>query len=179
MKIVKKVVHNLLGIAMLVVLPFIFFTLVTSNWDIIGGIKSFVVMTGSMEPTISVGSVVYTLHKDGYEKGDIISFEKGGPTITHRIVDVQTENNVLSYKTKGDANNSIDSDSVPFNKVIGKEIFRLPYLGYAIAFTRSVPGFILLVILPGFMFICFELWNIKKEIEKETTKKIISSMTKV
>lgn len=75
------------------------------------GFQMYNVITGSMEPSIPVGSLIYvnvTEPEDIKEK-DVIAFysslEDGG-IITHRVV----ANNVVSgtFNTKGDANDGED-----------------------------------------------------------------------
>ena len=64
------------------------------------------IITGSMEPTISVNDIVITKSQKEYNKDDIVSYVLDRHSITHRIVDITPEGR---YITQGDANNSIDS----------------------------------------------------------------------
>ena len=51
------------------------------------GIRPYVVYSGSMEPEIPTGAVVFT--KEGEfspKKGDIITFHNGDTVVTHRVV---------------------------------------------------------------------------------------------
>lgn len=164
-----------LKILLFVILPFVVITLLTAQTDLIRGYKSFVVLTGSMEPNIPVGSIVYTQKTAGYGKGDIISFtNEKSQTITHRVTDVSKKEGVINYKTKGDANNVSDTESVPATNVVGKVIFQVPFVGKLIGFIKTPVGFGLIIILPTLLFILGELWNIKKEIEKDVEKKVLA-----
>ena len=61
------------------------------------GIRPYVVYSGSMEPEIPTGAVVFT--KEGEfspKKGDIITFHNGDTVVTHRVV--KKENGYLYYK---------------------------------------------------------------------------------
>lgn len=169
---IKILVSVTLKITILLLLPFVVFTFITSKTDMIKGIRSFVVLTGSMEPALPVGSIVYVQKPKFYKIGDVISFSnKAGQTITHRISDIINKKNVLYYQTKGDANRAIDNELITQNSIIGKRIASVPFVGKLIATIRTPLGFGLLIVLPTFMFIGFELWNIKKEIEKNVERK--------
>lgn len=174
-KITVKIVHIKLTILAFVLLPIAVFTLVTSKTDKVAGIKSFVVLTGSMTPSIPQGSVIFTKKAEAYAQGDVVSFNLAGRNVTHRINAVQQDmNGDIYFETKGDANKAIDSELVSPSSVIGKSVFHMPYVGKVILFLKSVQGFIALIILPSLLFIGLELWAIKREIEKETEKKVLS-----
>lgn len=69
------------------------------------------ILTPSMTPTASKGSVVVTAPYlgDELEKGAIIGFAtEGGVRTVHRIYDVSTSEDAVKYVTKGDANNTPD-----------------------------------------------------------------------
>ncbi len=193
MTIVRSIFQILFTAITFVLVPLIAFTLISSKSSLIGGFQSFVVLTGSMSPLIPTGSVVYSKKSEQYLPGDIITFKRGDINVTHRIVEVVDEKgNKISpfispmpgenktqkifYKTKGDANNAVDPESVSAEKIIGKTEFHFPYVGRFIYFLRSLPGFMLFVILPTLIFIAFELWGIKNEIVKNTEKKILERM---
>lgn len=154
------------------ILPMVVITLLTAKANLIPGFNSFTVLTGSMEPLIPVGSIVYVMKSDSYKIGDIISFGAGKINVTHRVVDVVKKDNQVFYQTKGDANSSADSELVPANKVIGEVLLPVPNVGRFVSFLRSVPGFLIFIVLPTLGFIGFELWNIKKEIEKQTEQRV-------
>lgn len=172
-----------------VFIPIVLFTLLSSKTTLLGGIQSFTVLSGSMSPLIPTGSVVYTLPVFEPKVGDIITFKKGNINITHRIIDTVDKNgkhisalatplsgktnNELFYKTKGDANSSADSEYVSKNQIIGTVLFHFPSLGQFSSFIKSIPGFLSLIVLPTLMFVGMELFNIKREIEKEVEKKTI------
>ena len=92
------------------------------------GLKTYKVLSGSMEPEYHVGSVVYVEKSsiDDIEVGDVITFYINDNTVvTHRVVD--KDNDTESFHTKGDAE---DGGSVAYDKVVGKVVLNVPYLGY-------------------------------------------------
>ena len=176
MKIIKKIIHVVLTIAIFVLLPAVIFTLITSKTNIIAGIQSFVVLSGSMQPTIPVGSIIYTQKESWYPEGSVISFKSGDATVTHRVVKVINRANTLYYQTKGDANSTVDGKEIITSDIFGKQVFSLPYVGRLIIFLKTPQGFFPLIIFPITVFIILELWNLKKEIEKEIEKKFKMKM---
>ena len=157
-------------------LPFIVFIAVTSRTSIIGGIRSFVVLTGSMEPAAPVGSIVFTKSFPVYQPNDIIAFKSGNVTVTHRVIDFEIKNKEYFYKTQGDANNNPDSQQVSASKVIGKAFYIVPFVGKVSIFIKTLPGFLSLIVFPALIFIIFELLNIKKELTKEIEKRMMQKM---
>src|SRR3989338_5672325 len=134
LKITKKIVHIKLTIAVLLILPLVVATLLTSKTDRLAGIRSMVVLSGSMTPSLPVGSVVYVQKSPVYNKGDVISFSTDkGVTVTHRIMEVTKDiKGKTQFVTKGDVNNTQDKELVSMDNVIGKSMLNVPYLGYAI-----------------------------------------------
>lgn len=105
------------------------------------GMKSLAVLSGSMEPGIPVGSIVYIddAEPSTLQKGDVITYNLGGGTmVTHRVVDVDTENQ--SIITKGDANDVEDGAPVAFSQVVGKMKMHIPLLGYISIYIRTPLG---------------------------------------
>jgi signal peptidase I len=172
----KKQYKNILKGFVGVIFILIVLTIVTSRTPLLAGFRSLVVLTGSMEPNLPVGSVLYVQKQPSYNKGDVIAFQSGNVNITHRILEVETKNNQLFYKTKGDANNASDLDLVSSESVLGKQSFYIPFLGRLILFIKTVPGFLLMVVLPTLIYVGFEFKNIKKEIEKEVEKKLLGRL---
>ncbi len=161
-------------IGLFTLLPLIMITLLAYKGISFWSLRSFTVMSGSMEPNLPVGSLVFTIPLDGYRIGDVIAFTRNNETITHRIAKKEINGNIFSFSTKGDANNAIDTQRITQDKIIGKEIIMLPFVGRLIGFIRTVPGFLIFIVLPSILFIGFELWDIKKELEKEIEKKLLA-----
>ncbi len=96
------------------------------------GYQVYTVISGSMEPEIPTGSLVYVKKTVPQEiqKKDVIAFYGGRDTnaiITHRVV----ENSITKrqFITKGDANRTEDMNPVPYSNVIGRVELTIPKLG--------------------------------------------------
>jgi len=142
------------------------------------GFKLYSVLSGSMEPELPVGSIVAVQKQTAYIAGDIITFvsasdmSKTETPTTHRITKVSAnQSGAPEYITRGDANNAKDLEPVSFDRVLGKVVFHLPLVGFAISFARSTFGFVLLIIIPATLIIASELQVIVKEAKKIRTKK--------
>ena len=158
------------------IFPFVIFIAVTSRTSIIGGIRSFVVLTGSMEPAIPVGSIVFTKNFQVYTPNDIVAFKTGNVIVTHRIIDFEIKNNEYFYKTQGDANKTPDSQQISGSQILGKTFYIVPYVGKLAIFIKTLPGFLMLIVFPALVFILFEIFNIKNELTKEIEKKMMQKM---
>ncbi len=95
------------------------------------GIKTYVIISGSMEPNYNIGDIVIaqeTNSKD-IKVGDVISFREGENVVTHRITRKITEGNNRFFKTRGDNNNTEDRWDVSLNSIEGKVIGKIPAIG--------------------------------------------------
>lgn len=95
-----------------------------------------VVISGSMEPEISVHDLIVVRRQDVYAVGDVITYENGDSVVTHRIVDSQGSD----FITRGDANNTNDLFPVAEDAVVGKVVYVIPRLGLFIEYLRTPLG---------------------------------------
>lgn len=104
------------------------------------GIKTFCIISGSMEPDIQINDVVIIkeVPQNEINKGDIISFVVNGEIITHRIINIETASNgELLYTTQGDANNIEDETKITFESIEGKYIGKIAKIGKIIMALKS------------------------------------------
>ena len=134
--------------------------------QLVGASGSYVVLSGSMHPTIHTGDVVVSKHVEPshIEAGDIIVFHRGSDSYpdrtTHRVVNVVHRNDGLYFRTKGDANENPDVSLVPANRVVGRVWFHVPYIGHLLLFARTRTGLLSLVVLPCLLFIVTEAYSL-------------------
>ena len=106
------------------------------------GYQVFNVVSGSMEPTYSVGDLLYVkeVDPDGIKVGDPITFVLNEDLVvaTHRVIRVDAQNR--HFYTKGDANDTADAAPVHFNNVVGVPQFSIPLLGYVSDYIQHPPG---------------------------------------
>lgn len=146
-----------------------------STTSIFHGFQLYSVSSGSMEPAISTGSLVAIYPFSTYKKGEVITFSSdkniSGITTTHRLVGIETADNMEFYETQGDANSTPDSQKINKEAVLGKVIFHIPYIGYLVTYTRTVNGVIFLIVIPSVLIIYDELLKLKNEIKKVLIQK--------
>lgn len=142
-QVVRTVVRSLLAVVLVLLVVYNAYMLVQryvygNTMPSVFGYASAVVVSGSMEPEISVGDMVVVRAEQAYTEGDVITFydPNMGEYVTHRII--LTSDGL--YTTKGDANNSQDSFSVSYDAVVGKVVCVLRGAGAAISFFQSPAG---------------------------------------
>ncbi|OGY23969.1 MAG: signal peptidase I [Candidatus Woykebacteria bacterium RBG_13_40_7b] len=143
------------------------------------GYKLLVVQSGSMEPSIPVGSIVLTkptadflspIPSARFEKGDVITYGAGNVFVSHRVEEVIKEEGGFFYKTKGDANKDVDQKLVAEKDALGKATLTVPYLGRFVNFAKTPLGFLLMIIIPSLYVIFSELLVIISELRKVRSK---------
>ncbi len=160
MKIVKGIINVLttliIGIGGLILVLYLF------------GIVPYVVLSGSMEPTIDTGSLCFINKNADYEdvkEKDIIAFKlSDGTLVTHRAIEI-TETGIV---TKGDNNDGADSNQVKKDNFVGKNLFWIPKVGYAVKAFQSTKGKIIVITSIVLLFAAGFLFgeNKKKEVKE-------------
>ena len=107
-------------------------------------LRLYIVMSGSMEPGITTGSLIITdtIMKDP-APGDVITYHAGGTRITHRVIRILENNMVI---TKGDHNASEDPLPVHREEIEGTVLLAVPGLGTMLLMLRRPSAFCLLVL---------------------------------
>ncbi len=158
----------------------VIFLLITgiSLLPIENNIELLSIQSGSMEPKIKVGSLAISKPMGKYEKDDIIAFQpdiQDETIITHRIVEIDYMTGKVV--TKGDANEEIDKETITPAKIKGKVIFWIPYFGYVVNFSKTLPGLIVIIIIPALIIIGDELIGMVKEINTLRKKSAFAKAT--
>lgn len=102
------------------------------------GVKTFVVLSGSMEPAIHVGGLVFTKEctPDQVQAGDVITFTMSGSEVmaTHRVLEDRPQEQ--GFITKGDANDS-DDGLITYDRLLGRVVWSVPYLGFLVTMMQG------------------------------------------
>lgn len=137
------------------------------------GFKSFVIVSGSMEPTIMKGDAIFVkeVAEQEIKNNDIISFTQGKTNVTHRIVEITEENGKKIYTTKGDNNNTEDKDKITYEQIEGKYQFKINQFGIVTQILKSKTTLIILI-LAIILISCYKgKIKIRKQERKEKRKK--------
>jgi len=141
------------------------------------GADAYIVTSGSMEPRIPEGSVVYEekTTTSELEEGDVVLFrpdnsQMEGDIVVHRIVDTKFENYTRQFKTQGDANPEPDPGWTPSYNIVGKKIMSVPYLGEVIQKSNSLPFILGMVVLPTTILLKNQVVKLLKALEQDSQK---------
>ena len=144
------------GLVMVLLLPFQF------------NFRYVAVLSGSMTPIMPVGSVgvVQPVPAEKIGVGDVLTFsseDHSGNLVTHRVVEVLTEEDgTISFRTKGDANESPDRSLVPADAVEGRVMLVLPGAGLLNNFMDDHKEIWLVFPLLGVLVILNEAWSYRR-----------------
>ncbi len=161
-------IANVAGLVLLliVVVPF----LVYAVPQVVGAEQSYVVLSASMEPTMSPGDAILIDDTPAAEiqQGDIITFASGGsgqPT-THRVIEVVERNGETAFMTQGDNVEDPDQSLVTPAELEGRVLsvggypVIIPLIGHVIFFASTTQGLITLLIVPLALLVVSEIWDI-------------------
>ncbi len=186
-KILNTVVNVILVIAIALAALCTYTSYVASSGNgvpSIFGIRMFSIQTESMYPTLLPGDLIFdTAVKDASElrNGDIITYWTviNGERVlnTHRINEIYDGGGYLIFSTKGDNNTSADPLTVHESEIVGKYSFRVGSLGKFFDYLQTSTGFLIVVVVPVFLFflfhlvqffrVLFEYQNVKNRIKYE------------
>ncbi|MBD5515734.1 MAG: signal peptidase I [Lachnospiraceae bacterium] len=112
----------------------------------LSGYEIYEIVSGSMEPEIPVGSVIYVknVQPEDIEEEDVIAFWSGSTVIAHRV----RQNKVVEgeFVTKGDANAAEDLRAVSYSELIGRVVYHFPVAGHLMALYTSNVGKIYVIL---------------------------------
>ena len=172
--ITLRVVSGLLLVFAVLVLAFTLFAVRSLGKDAtVFGFKPYVVTSDSMQDTFRVGDIVISRQTDvsKLQVGDVITFKSIDPAaygivITHKISGITTYNGEPAFETYGTTTGNPDEYPVPFDRVLGKYLFRIPKGGYFAQFMRTPQGYLLLVAVPFGLLIALQGVNFIKVFRK-------------
>jgi signal peptidase I len=125
---------------------------------LVAGYKPVVVYSGSMRPTLGVGSLAVDRVVPAHEVrvGDVITFDDPyvkGRLVTHRVVKIVPTKRGLAYRTKGDANAARDPWAIRLDGNVGHVAFDVPVAGFVLwyAHTREVRSALLAAVVLFFL----------------------------
>lgn len=116
------------------------------------GYTPYAVLSGSMEPELPVGSMVFVHQVDPTDiaVGDNATFYRSdGAVVTHQVYEIDPVAQMIG--TQGIANKNADgsimhdAEQTPFSSVIGTVSFCVPYLGFVNAYCTTMPGLLVVV----------------------------------
>ena len=130
------------------------------------GVGAAVVLSGSMEPELSVGDLLILAEKEEYFVDDVVAYQDGSMAVTHRIT-AFTDEGVI---TRGDANN-VDDEPISPEQIKGKVVFVIPLVGYVVNIIKTPLGTLAILAIAIFLSeYSFRSDKKKKETELDSIK---------
>lgn len=174
LKWIKNICIGIFAVVMLILLIIGVSSLITGTEPQVLGRRFIIVTSGSMEPTFYTGSIIVVDTREGqtHELDDVVTFvteDDPDMNVTHRIVNIQDEEGVQYYQTKGDNNDAADQTLITDENIIGEYTgVTVPLLGYFFSFIKSRNGILLMAFLFGLYLVITQVFKIKKLlVEKE------------
>lgn len=172
-----SLLSSLLLAAAVLICAAVVFQVRTAGYVSVFGRSLFRVVTGSMEPTVPIGSLLLSRKTDidEIEVGDIICYRSeddatNGWVITHRVVRVFTKDGETCLETKGDANTSSDDGFVTRDNLIGRVTWyseRGSFAAKAVSALTSKAGLMTLILLPCLLFAGVAMSRAVKSLRRE------------
>ena len=173
MSTVKKaasiVISVVMWIIILIAALFAFTTLATKEDGSVSNLAGFTPLTvqsDSMAPTFDENDLIFIQQCDpsSLQVGDIVTFhaiiDNQYALNTHRIVAINEVNGLNSYTTKGDNNELADQHVIADGDIVGKYVFKIPYLGKVIDFLSSTWGFLIVIVVPMLLFFIYQVYHL-------------------
>ena len=96
------------------------------------GYSVLIVISGSMDPEISVDDMIIIKENEEYFINDIVTYKSTNSLITHRIVKIEDG----EIYTKGDSNNTLDNP-INVEQIKGKVVYKIKGFGKVLSFITS------------------------------------------
>ncbi len=122
------------------------------------GFGMTVVLSGSMEPELSVDDLLIVTPSDTYEVGDVVVYQTQRTAVVHRIVSINGEEII----TRGDANNTED-DPITKENIKGRVVCAIPFVGLIVNLIKTPLGTVLLL--------GAAVWLLESSFKKEKAQK--------
>lgn len=136
------------------------------------GVGSAVVLSGSMEPAVSVGDLLIISEWNNYQVGDIVVYQSGRIAVTHRIVSISGDEVI----TRGDANNAED-EPISLERIKGKVVMIIPCVGYLVNIIKT--PLVTLAIIALAVFLMERSFRVEKEKDDQQLKDIKAEIEKM
>ncbi len=134
------VILCMIGLLLVSLYPFLARQLFGIRHPTVFGYSTAIVVSGSMAEAIDVNDVVVIRKEAAYAPEDIVSYVQGDLLITHRIVAQEGD----CFRTKGDANDTVDPSPVHPEQIVGKVVLILPKIGAVISLFHTPAGMAIL-----------------------------------
>ena len=166
-----KVLKTLGQVVLFVILIFfILLNILSMNNKSLVGFRIYRVISGSMQPALQIGDVIIIKKANNYAEKDIITYDNGLTTITHRIKSINGDEII----TEGDANDAPDKP-ITKDRILGKYFFRISTFSvFSIMLTgKTIYLIMVLVLFAILLFAISDRVTKNLEYRRNNFKKVI------
>lgn len=166
-----KVLKTLGQVVLFVILIFfILLNIFSMNNKSLFGFRIYRVISGSMQPALQIGDVIIIKKANNYAEKDIITYDNGLTTITHRIKSIDGDEII----TEGDANDAPDKP-ITKDRILGKYFFRISTFSvFSIMLTgKTIYLIMVLVLFAILLFAISDRVTRNLEYRRNNFKKVI------
>lgn len=174
LKNVTKILSWVLLAFLVLIAGLLIYNIVTSKIYEIRGqkyepeIALYTIISPSMEPNINVYDVVVTKKVKDFstiKEGDVITFISTstlgeGLTVTHRVKEVVKTEDDIKFRTQGDNNKIPDSSLASSKNVMGKVLFKIPWVGHIQFFLQSKGGWLFALLIPAMLIVAYDVYKV-------------------
>lgn len=116
----------------------------------------------NMEPNIPAGTVIFAKEseKENIKAGSVVLCRIGENTVLTRVVQLVNENGVMSYVVRFDTDDEDRTYKLPGESILARAVRQDAYLGGLLDFATSTKGIMLVIIIPSFIVIVFQVIRI-------------------
>ena len=143
----------------------------------LGGFRIFNIVTGSMLPKYEVGDVLVskTIEPSEIKVGDDVVYQGregtfAGKIVTHQVIDIEEENGVYKFHTKGIANQEEDP-IVSQEQISGKIIYKVQSLSYISKIVNNLYSMYFVIFIPMAVLVFIEIRRTAKDIKESKEEK--------
>lgn len=137
----KRIFAFIVYTSIIVFVSYFMVRVINNGCDNVFGYTARLVISGSMEPEISINSlnIIKTCGVDEISEGDIVCFNYGADII-HRVTEKVNVDGTTILHTRGDANDSPDEVEVSNDMIIGKVVLTVNAIAGFIEKYSVEPG---------------------------------------
>lgn len=129
------------------------------------GFGAAIVLSGSMEPALSVDDLIIVREVEQYRVGDVVVFQSGSSLVVHRIIRLEGD----MVATQGDANNAPD-DEMDISVIKGIVVGRVKNAGGVVRLMKS--PLVSISLVAGAVFLMERSYRKEKEQGDEELDKL-------
>ncbi len=125
----------------------------------------------NMEPKIPAGTVIFAKESeiDNIKAGSVVLCNIDDRIVLTRVVTLVNENGVMSYVVRFDTASEDVTYKIPRENVIARAVRQDEHMGALLDFATSTTGIMIVIIIPSFIIIVFQIIRIvnAKRVEED------------